>query len=311
MNTMTEVLGVVPVVPVPLDESEEIDEAALRRLVTYTVQIGMRAICLPAYGTEFYKLSDEERLRVVKIAVEEAAGRVSIFAQCNHGSARVAAMLARKNVAAGADHVSIAIPRQFAVPQEALLNYLTTVLDAAGVPCLVQDFNPGGTTVTAEFLAELKKRSANFRYLKLEEPCMAPKIRAIREATDDSVGILEGWGGMYMLELIPVGICGLMPGLALADILNRVFQWRLAGRSTEAFTLFEKVLPQIVFCLQTLELYHYCEKRLLQAMGLVPNTVCRTPAYTPDPDTARFVDELNGRVLMAMEECGAAAGETA
>ena len=173
-------LGVVPVVPVPLDANEEIDEAALRRLVSYTVKVGVQAICLPAYGTEFYKLSDEERLRVVKIAVEEAAGRVTVLAQCNHGSARVAAALARKNVAAGAGHVSIAIPRQFAVPQEALLHYLTTVMDAAEVPCLVQDFNPGGVTVTADFVAELKRRCANFLYLKLEEPSMAPKIRAIR-----------------------------------------------------------------------------------------------------------------------------------
>ena len=113
---------------------------------------------------------------------------------------------------------------------------------------------------------------------------------------------------MYMLELIPVGICGLMPGLALTDVLNRVFQARLAGRSAEAFALFEKVLPQILFCLQTLELYHYCEKRLLQAMGLLTNTICRAPAYTPDPDTARFVDELNARVLAAMRECGTPIG---
>ena len=79
------------------------------------------------------------------------------------------------------------------------------------------------------------------------------------------------------------------------------------GRTAEAFELFEKVLPQIVFCLQTLELYHYCEKRLLQAMGLLSSTVCRTPAYTPDADTARFVDELNARVLLAQQGCAAIA----
>ena len=35
------------------------------------------------------------------------------------------------------------------------------------------------------------------------------KVRTIRAATNGRVGVLEGWGGMYMLDLIPAGICGL------------------------------------------------------------------------------------------------------
>jgi len=50
---------------------------------------------------------------------------------------------------------------------------------------------------------------------------------------------------MYVLELVPVGICGLMPGLALADILHRVFCLRRAGDSGSAFEIFQKLLPQI------------------------------------------------------------------
>ncbi|MFN0164828.1 MAG: dihydrodipicolinate synthase family protein [Bryobacteraceae bacterium] len=300
--TIPQVLGSVPVIPAPFDEAEQLDEAALRRLVDHAVRARLRAICLPAYGSEFYKLTEDERLRMVAVAVEQANGRVRVFAQSNHGSARIAADLARRNVRAGAGQISVAIPRQFAVPREQLLRYLTTVLEAAEVPCLVQDFNPGGPTVDAEFVAELKRRCPNFLYLKLEEPLMSTKIRAIREATEDGVGILEGWGGMYMLELIPAGIYGLMPGLALAEPLDHVFHWRADGRNQEAFDLFQKILPQIVFCLQSMELFHYCEKRLLQAMGLMKNAVIRTPAYVPDPDTARFVDELNHHLLQSIAE---------
>src|SRR5262245_47955522 len=89
--------GVVAVVPVPFRDNEEIDEEALRRLVAFAADIRLSAICLPAYGSEFYKLSDEERLCVVKIAVEEAAGRLLVVAQSNHGSAKIAAFMAKKN----------------------------------------------------------------------------------------------------------------------------------------------------------------------------------------------------------------------
>jgi len=296
-------MGVVPIIPTPFDADEAIDEEALRGLVEFAAEARLAAICLPAYGSEFYKLSEKERARVVEIAVQQSAGRLPVIAQSNHGSARIARSLARTNVDCGADLVSIAIPRQFQLSEDDLLRYLTLVLTGVDVPCLVQDFNPGGPTISVGFISRLSAECANFRYLKLEEPLLAPKVRAIREATGDKIQILEGWGGLYTLELIPAGICGLMPGLGIADILHRVFFLRKAN-SPEAFDLFEHVLPQICFALQNLELFLYCEKSLLRARGILPNARCRNPAFTPDADTARYIEELNQRILQKVAQLG-------
>jgi 4-hydroxy-tetrahydrodipicolinate synthase len=294
--------GVVPVLPIPFTDDEEIDESALRRLVDFAVECGVSAICLPAYGSEFYKLSEAERYRVVEIAVEQAGGRTLVVAQSNHGSAKIAASIARRNASLGADVVSVAIPRQFALPDDELLRFLSTVLHAVDVPCLVQDFNPGGPTASVDLIARVHAECSNFRYLKLEEPLLAGKVQAMRSATSDAVRILEGWGGLFMMELIPLGICGVMPGLGMADLLNQVFFRRLAGESDAAFDLFGKLLPHIVFSLQNMELYLYCEKRLLQARGLLSNTCCRTAAYVPDAATVAYVDELNRRLVAAAAE---------
>src|SRR5215831_16897795 len=69
------------------------------------------------------------------------------------------------------------------------------------------------------------------------------------------------------------GICGLMPGLAMADSLQRVFKLRRQGEAQESFRLFERLLPQIEFSLQNMELFIYCEKRLLQERGLLQTSV--------------------------------------
>jgi 4-hydroxy-tetrahydrodipicolinate synthase len=58
------VTGVVPVIPMPFLADEQIDQAALCRLIDFAVSCGVGAICLPAYGSEFYKLSDIERTEV-------------------------------------------------------------------------------------------------------------------------------------------------------------------------------------------------------------------------------------------------------
>ena len=52
------------------------------------------------WRSEFYKLTDQERLEVVRIAVERAGGRLAVIAQCNHASSRVALGMARANVVA-------------------------------------------------------------------------------------------------------------------------------------------------------------------------------------------------------------------
>ncbi|WEK21004.1 MAG: dihydrodipicolinate synthase family protein [Candidatus Pedobacter colombiensis] len=303
LNNAIELSGVVPIIPTPFTEKEEVDESALKRLVDFAIEGGIKAACLPAYASEFYKLTDEEKLQVVKVAVKHAAGRMQVVAQSNHPSLKVAIKLAQANVEAGADVISLAVPRIFNLPEDSLNEYLSGFLQAIpDTPVLIQDFNPGGSSISVPFIKKLMDEHPNFKYLKLEEPLCAPKFEDIIKTTDGKVGLFEGWGGLYMLELIPVGISGVMPGLGVSDILQRVFNLRKDGDHAKAFDLFEKVMPQIFFSLQNMELFHYVEKELLMARGVLSNSVVRKAAYKPDAATAAYVKELNARVLNIVSE---------
>ncbi len=302
-----QLVGSVPIMPIPFDAEEAIDEEALRRLVEFAVEKKFSAICLPAYGSEFYKLTEDERIRVVKIAAHQAAGRVPVIAQSNHGSSRAALELARTHVKNGASMISVALPRQFALSEDDLLRYVEPILNGVDVPSLIQDFSPAGGTIGADFAARLLERCPRFGYLKMEEPMLAPKLAAMMARTGGKVGVLEGTGGLYLLELIPYGLRGIMPSLAVADALNIVFKLRAANRNDEAFELYGKLLARIVYSFQSFqhfEVYLYCEKRLLQARGLIPNAVCRNAGFTPDPYTVRYVDELNERTLDVLNSLG-------
>lgn len=295
--------GVVPIVPTPFTKTEEIDEAALRQLIDFAVSNQLEAVCLPAYASEFYKLTDEEKRRVVKIAVGQSQGRIKIVAQSNHPSLKAAIQLAQDNIEAGADVISIAVPRLFSLPEDSLKEYLSGFFNAvSGTEVLLQDFNPGGASVSVGFIKELVEEHANFRYLKLEEPLCAPKFKDIIQTTQGKLGLFEGWGGLYMLELIPVGITGVMPGLGLSDILQKIFTLRKNGENEKAFDLFERIMPQIFFSLQNIELFHYVEKELLVARGVLPNSVARKATYRPDAATAKFVKELNDRIIKLLSE---------
>ena len=302
MQLPSEIRGIVPVIPTPFDRDEELDLEALRKLVNFAADSGCPAACLPAFGSEFYKLSEAERSAVIETAVRQAAGRIRIVAQSNHPSSKLAAEIARRNEALGADVISVALPRQFALGEDDLLRYTVRVALAVSVPVLIQDFNPGGPSVGAVFAKRLKEAAPNFCYLKLEEPLMGAKVRQIREATADSVGVLEGWGGMHLLELLPVGICGVMPGLAMCDLFQWLFTKLTAGEVDGTESLFRQMLPQIVYSLQNMELYHHCEKRLLVARGLLQAAVVRDAALRLDASADAYIDLLNRQVRAAAGE---------
>lgn len=298
--------GVVPIIPTPFDAGEAIDFEALDRCVDFAASCGVVAACLPAYASEFYKLSDAERGQVVERAIKSAAGRIAIIAQANHPAARVAAETARRYEALGADLISFAIPRIFALKEDDLLPYCRDICRAVKIPVLIQDFNPGGPTVGGDFARRLADQCPNFKYLKLEESLMGPKIRGILAAVNGRVGVLEGWGGMYLLDLVPAGICGLMPGLGVADILQRVWLLAKSHKADQAHAIFQGVLPQILYSLQSSELFLWIEKRLLLARGVLHKGAIhvRSATFLPDEATLEYGDLLNARVVELAKRLG-------
>ena len=304
MSDEKKIGGVIPVLVTPFDDSEEIVHEDIARQVEAAVVFGVDAVCLPAYASEFYKLSRGERLAVVKTAVEAAKGRIRIIGQSNHPSARLAADLARENRDNGADLISFAIPRQFGATEEDLLSYCARICRSVEAPVLIQDFNPGGATAGPEFCRNLVDRCPNFQYIKLEEPLLGPKLRAIHEATSERVWVFEGWGGMYVPELFEYGIKGTMPGLGHADVMARMWDAGVSGDVDGALDLFQGLLPQVLFSLQDMEFYLTVEKQLQAARGIIRHTRVRELTYGPDDEALRHAERLNARVLELVERMG-------
>jgi 2-keto-3-deoxy-L-arabinonate dehydratase len=303
-NEKSKITAAVPVIPTPFREDESIDWDALAACIDFAARVGVSAVCLPAYASEFYKLSESEREQVVDTAVGAAAGRLLVIAQSNHPGAIHAAKIARSNEARGADLISFAMPRTFALPEADLLSYCRTVCSSVKVPVLVQDFNPSGTTIGADFCRRLFDSCPNFQYTKLEEPLMATKVAEVREATSDQVGVLEGWGGMYLLELIEPGICGFMPGLAMVDLFQSIWKMARSGAVTDAQDLYEKLLPQIVYSLQSMELFLWMEKDLLVRRGVInaSSAHVRSASWTPDEPSWCYAQRLNERVALLAQK---------
>lgn len=292
-----EIEGVVPIIPTPFDDQGAVDWGAFESLLVFAIKSAVCAVCLPAYASEFYKLTELERRELVLRAISLLNGRLPVIAQVNHVSAEFVAESAKDFEAAGASAISVAVPRMFSLPERDLLRYFDRILSAISVPLVIQDFNPNGVTVSLDFVKTLHAHHNHFRYLKLEEPLMGAKVQTIREQTSGAIGVIDGWGGTYMLELMDAGICGVMPGLGVSDLLQMIWNHARAGRKDAAYELFQGVLPQISYSLQSLEFFHHAEKALLASRGVLSNPAVRDATLTVHEVDRVHIEFLNQKVV--------------
>src|SRR4029450_7074091 len=95
--------GIGTALVTPFTRDSAVDEAGVRRLARRQIDAGTH--CLVPCGTtgESPTLSDDERLRVVELVVEEAAGRIPVLAGAGGYDTKEVAHAAREMQKAGAD----------------------------------------------------------------------------------------------------------------------------------------------------------------------------------------------------------------
>ena len=51
-----------------------------------------------------------------------------------------------------------------------------------------------------------------------------------------------------------------------------------------------------------MELFHYAEKELLIARGVLTNSISRKAAYIPDASSVSYIRELNQRIINLLQD---------
>jgi 4-hydroxy-tetrahydrodipicolinate synthase len=102
---------------------------------------------------------------------------------------------------------------------------------------------------------------------------------------------------MYLLELLPAGICGVMPGLAMVDLFQSMVRNLREHDAVLGAGIFERILPFVVYSLQNMELFHHCEKLLLVRRGVLRSANVREAGLTLDSSARAYLDFLFGRIL--------------
>jgi 4-hydroxy-tetrahydrodipicolinate synthase len=133
---------VCPIIATPFTPSGEIDYGSLRNEVRVLAEGGCHAAALFGIVSEFFKLADEERDRMVEVVTEEAdAHDLPLVLSVTHESTEIAVERAKAYDEAGADCVMVLPPSTLGPPRSEIVEHLTRIGEAVSVPVMVQDLS--------------------------------------------------------------------------------------------------------------------------------------------------------------------------
>jgi 4-hydroxy-tetrahydrodipicolinate synthase len=166
---MKPIVGSIVALITPMHEDGRIDHAALRRLIDWHIAQGTDCIGVVGTTGESPTVDFDEHRELIRIAVEQAAGRVPIMAGAGGNSTREAIQLSKYAKQVGADCTLQVVPYYNKPSQEGMFQHFKAIAEAVDIPVVL--YNVPGRTA-----ADLQHETV----LRLAE---LPNIVAIKEAS--------------------------------------------------------------------------------------------------------------------------------
>jgi 4-hydroxy-tetrahydrodipicolinate synthase len=163
-----EIRGIIPAVITPFTPDERVDEGAFRKVLHAMIDQGVHGLFPVGTGGEFFALTREEKERLMKAAVEEAAGRVFVMPNVGAITTAESVALARHAEAVGSDAVSVVTPFFLKPSQEELFEHYKAICTAVKIPVLAYNIpdRTGGVALSVATVSRLAKTISNFAGIK-------------------------------------------------------------------------------------------------------------------------------------------------
>ncbi|CAH0350154.1 4-hydroxy-tetrahydrodipicolinate synthase [Aquabacterium sp. CECT 9606] len=166
---MKSIFGSIVALITPLHDDGSVDYDSLRKLIDWHIAEGTNCIGVVGTTGESPTVDVEEHREIIRVAVEQAAGRVPIMAGCGANSTREAIELSEYAKKVGADCTLQVVPYYNKPTQEGIYQHFKAITEAVDIPVVL--YNVPGRTV-----ADMTPETA-LRLAKL------PGVIGLKEAT--------------------------------------------------------------------------------------------------------------------------------
>ncbi|RKF48633.1 4-hydroxy-tetrahydrodipicolinate synthase [Paraburkholderia fungorum] len=196
--------GIIPALITPMTASEEVDEAGLRALIERLIEAGVHALFVLGTNGEFIALNEAEKLRIAKIAVDQARSRVPVIAGTGAYATRDVIDLNSRMLDVGVDAVSVITPYFNGATQQELFTHYERIAQATTLPVMLYTIPAkAGVTLTVDTVRRLAE-IPNIRGIKDSGGDFDRLLQLINLRRDD-FAVFTGTDSMILWTLIAGG----------------------------------------------------------------------------------------------------------
>lgn len=226
-----EIKGIIPPIVTPMNEDESINEAELRNQVNRQIKGGVHGLFPFGTNGEGYILNEQEKEQVLSVVIEEAAGRVPVYAGtgCISTKDTIRQSLMAKSL--GADVLSIITPSFAAASQNELYEHYKTVAEAVDMPIVLYNIPARtGNALAPATVAKLSKIE-NIVGAKDSSGNFDNMLQYIEQTRDrEDFAVLSGNDSLILWNLLAGGAGGIA-GCAnvFPEVMASIYDYFVAG----------------------------------------------------------------------------------
>lgn len=297
---MKTIQGIVPILPTPFHEDGAVDESGMRRVIAYVLEAGAHGVAFPANASEFYALTDSERVRLTELVVAEVAGAVPVVGTATAASPEAALALARSVAKAGVDAVMVMPPYVVRDSFAGVSRLFSALGEALDLPLMLQNAPaPLGPGYAPEAVKSLLAKVPQVRYVKEETTPGGQRITSLlTDAPPSLVGVFGGAGGRYLMDELNRGAIGAMPACEITEVHVQILERYQAGDVAGARALYNRSLPLLTF---QAVFRTNMTKEVLRRRGIIESTYVRVGATPLDEqdqaELATLLEEISDLLM--------------
>lgn len=272
----------------PFQADGEVDWAAVAKLMDDVISNGADGIVVTGTTGETSTLTDPEKIRLVEVGKEVAAGRAKIITGGGSNETAHAIELYKKSEKVGADGVMIVTPYYNKPTQAGVLTHFRMIADATDLPVIMYDI-PG-------------RAGIEIKYETILRAAKHPNIIAVKDAKGDlaeASRVMNQTDLMYfagddanVLPLMSIGGSGLIGVTAnIAPTPYRIMVDAVNRGDLHAATEQHKLLEPLVRATMTHVPGTVATKYILHGLGRIGSPRVRLPLVGPEDHEAALIED--------------------
>lgn len=205
----TEIKGIITPIITPMLEDESINEEELRSQVNRLIAAGVHGIFPFGTNGEGFILNDREKERVLKVVIEEANGRVPVYAGTGCISTKDTIRMSQMAETAGADVLSVITPSFAQASQNELYEHYEAVAKAVKLPVVLYNIPARTGNALAPATVERLSHIDNIVGAKDSSGNFDNMLQYIELTRDREFAILSGNDSLILWNLLAGGTGGI------------------------------------------------------------------------------------------------------